>query len=307
MSGIIRKEDMHESFWQEEVSNPNLLINGDFQVWQRGNIINCKSGVQYAADRWALWCGNDGSIFENKLWYADWTVTGNDNLIQIIEMPYRIIGFDLTFSAQMRIPKGESVIVRIGYDRTGSVTDENNFVYDETVFVGTGEFKYYNFKINKDKNNSSYCKVVLKTALIGTISLANLKLEVGTNATKFISRLYGEELALCQRYYFRNKWITISSAVVNADYIRTCTYNFPVRMRTKPTVQNIVSQPLDQMYTTDLSTYISPVSTNNVAIHTIGVINDSMCDFEFSIHDLQIKNYVLEIKDEAYEFNAEFY
>ena len=35
--GLIRKEDIHDSFWQNGVSNPNILINGDFQIWQRGN------------------------------------------------------------------------------------------------------------------------------------------------------------------------------------------------------------------------------------------------------------------------------
>lgn len=30
--GLLRKEDLHESFWLEGISNPNLLINGDFQV-----------------------------------------------------------------------------------------------------------------------------------------------------------------------------------------------------------------------------------------------------------------------------------
>ena len=37
--GLIRKEDLHESLLNS-LSNPNLLINGDFQVWQRGTSFN---------------------------------------------------------------------------------------------------------------------------------------------------------------------------------------------------------------------------------------------------------------------------
>ncbi|MBC2478626.1 hypothetical protein HGI39_28980, partial [Clostridium beijerinckii] len=39
-----------------QLSNPNLLINGDFQVWQRGTSFN-SSGVYYSTDRWRIDAG----------------------------------------------------------------------------------------------------------------------------------------------------------------------------------------------------------------------------------------------------------
>ena len=35
-----------------QVSNPNLLINGDFQVWQRGSSVVCGDAKSYGCDRW---------------------------------------------------------------------------------------------------------------------------------------------------------------------------------------------------------------------------------------------------------------
>ncbi len=234
--GLIRKEDMNESFWLEGISNPNLLINGDFQVWQRGNIINCKTGVQYTADRWALWCGNNGSIFENKIWYADWTSTGNDNLIQIIEMPCRNIGTNLVFSILMNIPEGKTVRVRVGGIRTGSVTNDSEFIYDEAIFVGTGVFKDYKLTISEEKNNFEYCKVVLKTEITGKISLTRAKLEIGANVTNFVSRPYGEELALCQRYYERSNHVI--RGLISSDLTRlNLDIKYNQRKRISPSIK----------------------------------------------------------------------
>ena len=70
--------------------------------------------------------------------------------------------------------------------------------------------------------------------------MTGLQLEVGKNATEFEHRSHGEELALCQRYYYRNNAseaysrfaLGIGSANVNAQIV----VKHPVGMRTTPTV-----------------------------------------------------------------------
>lgn len=61
--GLIRKEDLHsscEEYIGKLHSNPNLLINGDFQVWQRGlgkngnNYFDCTNSNEYTADRFMV-------------------------------------------------------------------------------------------------------------------------------------------------------------------------------------------------------------------------------------------------------------
>lgn len=57
------------------------------------------------------------------------------------------------------------------------------------------------------------------TSVIGTLNatwqITGVQLEEGTTATAFEQRLYGQELALCQRYYYRQK------ATSAADYFGT--------------------------------------------------------------------------------------
>jgi hypothetical protein len=69
--------------------------------------------------------------------------------------------------------------------------------------------------------------------------LCGCQLEVGSQATPFEHRSFGEELALCQRYYY--KTTTGANAVISGSATATGTVdfsgfgNFPVRLRTTPT------------------------------------------------------------------------
>ena len=67
--------------------------------------------------------------------------------------------------------------------------------------------------------------------------LTGVQLEVGPNATEFEHRLTGEELALCQRYYFKT---TNAKGTVYENASSTTNVglgvDFPVQMRATPTV-----------------------------------------------------------------------
>jgi len=69
-----------------------------------------------------------------------------------------------------------------------------------------------------------------------TWQITGVQLEVGSVATEFEHRSYGEELALCQRYYIKNnRWNIWSGYTVNAsNYFENA--EFPTTMRTAPTV-----------------------------------------------------------------------
>jgi hypothetical protein len=76
--------------------------------------------------------------------------------------------------------------------------------------------------------------------LIGTVSatfqMTDVQMEVGSVATEFENRSYGEEFALCQRYYINNdRWNIWSGYAANtANYFENA--EFPTTMRTTPTV-----------------------------------------------------------------------
>ena len=69
-----------------------------------------------------------------------------------------------------------------------------------------------------------------------TFEITGVQLEVGHNATEFEYRHYGEELALCQRYYFKtptNNWMY---ALDNTNVYNRATIWHPVEMRANPSI-----------------------------------------------------------------------
>ena len=66
-------------------------------------------------------------------------------------------------------------------------------------------------------------------------AITGVQLEVGKNATEFEHRSYGEELALCQRYYYKTPSSHYHFLHKNAYYESQLFY-FPTTMRAAPTV-----------------------------------------------------------------------
>ena len=91
---------------------------------------------------------------------------------------------------------------------------------------------------NSNWNTGATGSVALVQTNGATFYITGVQLEIGSTATPFERRMYGQELALCQRYYYLHAGNSQSIGVgyyYNAT-IATVVCQFPVSMRTSPTL-----------------------------------------------------------------------
>ena len=92
------------------------------------------------------------------------------------------------------------------------------------------------------------------TTAYSTFEITGVQLEVGSVATDFEHRSFGQELALCQRYYFNVKGDDDKHVAIGfAAGTGFCLFNFyfPVPMRAAPTYTG--SATAARFYTADQS------------------------------------------------------
>ena len=124
-------------------------------------------------------------------------------------------------------------------DTTGSFTDDNNTSIQLNFHLHGGS----NFT-SGTLNTNSFEASVNANRLVGidsfydstsrTLNITGLQLELGSVATDFEHRSYGEELALCQRYFN-----TVYEGLLGVSIGTTqgmMSWPFPVTMRVAPTV-----------------------------------------------------------------------
>jgi hypothetical protein len=199
---MLRAETPQEQQALIGVGRRNLLINGAFQVWQRGTSSTSFTGGTrgYIADRWSFRYATsaerstdvpEGEAFKYSIKVVVASTSPDSFIIQAIEDSDRFAGQTVTFSYWIK--PSESCETRDDYWRGSHGTHKlnggvwqkvtNTFVVPSDITVN--EFIYIQFPANK----------------VITFYVTGVQLELGKVATPFEHRSYGEELALCQRYY----------------------------------------------------------------------------------------------------------
>lgn len=246
-----------------QLPNPNLLINGDFQVWQRGTFFGGYypiPGVSiklYTADRWRYDVeGSDkgdvhkyedgGLCFklmsDKRFWFVQHIELTKELIYSIRQNGYLTVSFDIFSHVELN-PK-----VRLF---AGTLTNIESSVLEKSFTCNsTNKRVSVTFKIeNNMLNNSGILTLDIfrlddtnKKVIDGDkfVVIRNVKLELGDKATPFISRPYGGELALCQRYYEKGPWRGISLRSFNTtDFVQNF-IPYEVSKRITPTI-NIFS------------------------------------------------------------------
>ena len=190
----------------------NLIINGGFDVWQRGtSFTTSTAGGEYTADRWKVyWSASSnttvtkqtdasGVPFSNYI-RIDNTVDADTTWIELnqyVEDYGHLINNTVTLSfwAKASYAIQDAYI----YTNAGVVSD---------AYALTTSWAKYEFTLNLGAGTVAADGAL--RVLLGTQSAVNadsyieygqVQLELGSVATDFEHRSYGEELALCQRYY----------------------------------------------------------------------------------------------------------
>jgi hypothetical protein len=192
------------------LSNRNVIINGDLKVNQRNNVSggNVGNGT-YTYDRWVTVQTlsantSDGAGYQNSdslRMDALASASGQMAMEQKIETPSDFDGLVMTVSAWV---KSNSSNCRLNiYDSgwNGIKSDAHTGGGDWEFLTASGTFDTGMTDLRVRIGLSNQGNTTISSG--DYFDFTQAQLERGDTATPFEHRSYGQELALCQRYYQR--------------------------------------------------------------------------------------------------------
>lgn len=231
-----------------QISNPNLVINGDFKVNQRGQ--TTYAGRGYTVDRWI----NSNNYTTTTIIDTGVRVSasgGTAYLLQDIENAFELYkGKTLTFSLKMNGTL---------YTTTGTMPTT---IPTSTMGIGTAISFSGAAATNIWLRTNGMLRVQIGLNDGYSADIEYMKVEVGNIATPFSPRPYDEELALCERYYQEMSFTTNSQIAGGISNGSTCyaVLQHKGNMRTTPTVT----------FTTPYNLY-NGKSGGSITINSIGI------------------------------------
>lgn len=219
----------------------NLLINGNFDFWQRGTTFTTPNSALYTADRFyqiqkanAAWTFTQDSTTapagaRYSLKAANVTANNQAAIIQVLEnpdtVPLRGQTVSLSFWAKtqsLQISNLRATVLQwagtVDSVTRGAVTTWNSAGSDPTwatnwtaAKAGSGlaltnswqQFKVENIPINSSLNNMAVIIWVDDSVITAadTFWVSQVQLNIGTRASVFNPKLYTDEYMDCLRYY----------------------------------------------------------------------------------------------------------
>jgi hypothetical protein len=236
----------------------NLIINGGFDVWQRGTSIT--SSGAYNADRWHSSHGASLTTSRQTFTVGQTDVPNNPKYYQrtngaglssgqSFEIRHHIEGVETAANQQVTLSFYAKSSVTATHrnrfwQRFNNFSDYQSGVGNSSFTTTTSWQRFTRTFTLADISgetvvagaNTLTFVIDGEAGFTGTFDLAQVQFEAGSVATDFEHRSYGEELALCQRYFHKHKsgrlllgWKRHDTAV--GFMIRT-----PVVMRVSPSL-----------------------------------------------------------------------
>jgi hypothetical protein len=267
---MLRAETPQEQFNLIGAGRRNMLINGDMRIAQRGTTfgnpqsytLDRYKSLRYAAADYTISQQTAGlDQFQYCIRAQRNSGTSQVNSFAVnqpleVKDSYALRGQMVTFSIYLRAGSDyscSSTTVRVSYHNTageygvnyGNFTVASYNSVEETLDLrGQTTWKLHTFTGLIPSNAVQVCCSIQANAFSGTagsndyVETTGWQLEVGKVATPFEHRSYGEELAACQRYYYKSTASIYLSGQTYAannsvDGMRV-PWNFPVVMRANP-------------------------------------------------------------------------
>lgn len=262
----------------------NLIINGDFSIWQRGTSF---TGAGFIADRWHVHDGTSSVVISKttdgisisgttSAFAAGNTFNGleyrgveSQDIYNVLSSGPMILTWKMKSTVNttigLRVDLFDSSGTRHSYTPLISVSQSSTFVKYSVVIPQNSTVTKRNFELGLQPQfvfvesrtaylggsatewNSPATKLVpqLINAFAGgnaTFEITEVQLEKGSVSTPFTRRPFGQELALCQRYYWQttsspNGAVTLMTGGLAAGTgtVAQLYCALPVSMRTTPT------------------------------------------------------------------------
>lgn len=248
--------------WSEPVAFRNKIINGNFDIWQRGTSFSLTTNNTFTADRWAYVFNGTGTRTVSRQNFAinqtqvpgapkyfinsTQSVAGTGGtfnaLVQRIESVRTFAGQTVTVSFWAKSSTGSFVGVGLGQRASTNVFNTviiPTLTSTWTKYTGTITLPAIASGVTEDGNDHLEFAFNFPANAIHNIDIAQVQLEAGSIATPFEHRPIGTELSLCERYYQiigsadtdSVGYATDASAAGQEMYI---TISYPTKMRRKP-------------------------------------------------------------------------
>jgi hypothetical protein len=227
--------------------NENLIINGTFRTNQRAYASGTAlASLSYSFDRWRSSTASSSLTFTAAAQGQLLTINSGGSFLQVIE--------------KANVPAGTHTISWAG-NATGRIYNS-----------GATAPAYAVSPVTVTLDGSAH--VVAEFTAVGeTKTLGQVKVEAGSVATAFVLPSAQNELAACQRYYFR--WTGANGTpFANVSFWTTNqgwgTYTLPVPMRVIPSAITVSGTLVTLANGANNSTTVETPGTNTVT--TLGVI-----------------------------------
>jgi hypothetical protein len=248
-------DSSYDTGWVTPVGSGNAIINGAFDVWQRGTSF---AAERYTADRWyatnlaGTWAQETTIVpagSKNSMKFTA-SASGTTYLMQIIETSNAIqfAGQTVTISAEFASSVSLQSIVALQYTTSvdsliGDAWTTISPVSGGNITTTSTAFSRLSASFAVPSNAKSLRLYVATNSMVSgnTVYYGEVQLEAGSIATPFRrnSPSIQAELAACQRYYVRLTANGASPVYATAGaYSSTTTVgcvNLPVAMRIPPT------------------------------------------------------------------------